>query len=70
VKDGVVTLAGTPGSVILGRNVADQARHVEGVIAVRDRFTYPAAERPRSAAPATRCAVGHRTAIAGRYRLE
>jgi osmotically-inducible protein OsmY len=42
VKDGVVTLAGTPGSVILGRNVADQARHVEGVIAVRDRFTYPA----------------------------
>jgi len=42
VKDGVVTLAGTPGSVILGRNIADQARHVEGVIAVRDRFTYPA----------------------------
>lgn len=42
VKDGVVTLAGSPGSVILGRNIADQARHVEGVIAVRDRFTYPA----------------------------
>jgi osmotically-inducible protein OsmY len=42
VKDGVVTLAGAPGSVILGRNIADQARHVEGVIAVRDRFTYPA----------------------------
>jgi CBS domain-containing protein len=42
VKDGIVTLAGTPGSVILGRNIADQARHVEGVIAVRDRFTYPA----------------------------
>jgi len=42
VKDGVVTLAGSPGSVILGRNIADQVRHVEGVIAVRDRFTYPA----------------------------
>jgi len=41
VKDGVVTLAGVPGSVILGRNIADQVQHVEGVIAVRDRFTYP-----------------------------
>jgi CBS domain-containing protein len=51
VKDGVVTLAGAPGSVILGRNIADQARHVEGVIAVRDRFTYPAPPA-RSASPA------------------
>jgi osmotically-inducible protein OsmY len=42
VKDGIVTLAGAPGSVILGRNIADQARHVEGVVAVRDRFTHPA----------------------------
>ena len=41
VKDGIVTLAGAPGSVILGRNIADQVRHVEGVVAVRDRFTYP-----------------------------
>jgi len=51
VKDGVVTLAGSPGSVILGRNIADQARHVEGVIAVRDRFTYPA-PASHSASPA------------------
>jgi CBS-domain-containing membrane protein len=43
VKDGVVTLAGAPGSVVLGRNIADQVRHVEGVVAVRDRFTYPPA---------------------------
>jgi CBS domain-containing protein len=43
VKDGIVTLAGAPGSVVLGRNIADQARHVEGVVAVRDRFTYPLA---------------------------
>jgi CBS-domain-containing membrane protein len=41
VKDGIVTMEGEPGSVVLGRNIADQARHVEGVVAVRDRFTYP-----------------------------
>lgn len=41
VKDGIVTLEGAPGSVVLGCGIADQARHVEGVIAVRDRFTYP-----------------------------
>jgi CBS domain-containing protein len=41
VQNGIVTLAGEPGSVILGLNIADQARHVEGVVAVRDRFTYP-----------------------------
>ena len=41
VKDGIVTLAGEPGSMVLGRNIVDQARHVEGVVAVRDRFAYP-----------------------------
>jgi hypothetical protein len=51
VKDGIVTLAGAPGSVIIGRNIADQVRHVEGVVAVRDRFTYPALAA-RSASPA------------------
>jgi hypothetical protein len=34
-------MEGEPGSIVLGRNIADQARHVEGVVAVRDRFTYP-----------------------------
>ena len=43
VKDGIVTLAGEPGSTVLGRNIVDQAQHVEGVVAVRDRFTYPPA---------------------------
>jgi CBS domain-containing protein len=43
VKDGIVTLAGEPGSMALGRNIADQARHVEGVVAVLDRFTYSSA---------------------------
>ena len=43
VNNGIVTLAGEPGSVILGLNIAEQVRHVEGVVAVRDRFTYPGA---------------------------
>jgi CBS domain-containing protein len=41
VQDGIVTLAGAPGSVVLGRGIVDQVRHLEGVVAVRDRFTYP-----------------------------
>ena len=43
VKDGIVTMEGEPGSIVLGRNIVAQARHVEGVVAVRDRFTYPPA---------------------------
>jgi CBS-domain-containing membrane protein len=41
VKQGIVTLAGSPGSVILGNNIAYQAGRVEGVVAVRDEFSYP-----------------------------
>jgi CBS domain-containing protein len=41
VKDGIVTLAGAPGGFVLGTNIAYRARHVEGVVAVRDCFTYP-----------------------------
>jgi CBS domain-containing protein len=48
VKDGIVTLEGAPGSVVLGRGIVDQARHVEGVVAVRDRFTYPVADQASS----------------------
>jgi CBS domain-containing protein len=48
VKDGIVTLEGAPGSVVLGRGIVDQARHVEGVVAVRDRFTYPLTGQPSS----------------------
>lgn len=39
VKDGIVTLAGALGSVVLGANIVDQAEHVEGVVTVRDHFT-------------------------------
>jgi CBS domain-containing protein len=48
VKDGIVTLAGSPGSAVLGASIVDQVRHVEGVVAVRDRFTYPLAARASS----------------------
>jgi CBS domain-containing protein len=48
VKDGIVTLEGAPGSVVLGRGIVNQARHVEGVVAVRDRFTYPPTAQPSS----------------------
>ena len=41
VRDGIVTLAGTPGSVVLGENIVDQVRQLEGVVAVQDQFTYP-----------------------------
>ena len=41
VQDGIVTLAGAPGSVVLGENIVNQVRHLEGVVAVRDQFTYP-----------------------------
>ena len=36
VKDGVVTLEGTPETVAIGRNLVRRARHVQGVVAVRD----------------------------------
>jgi CBS-domain-containing membrane protein len=45
VNNGIVTLEGAPGSAVLGASIADQVEHVEGVVAVRDRFAYPA---PRS----------------------
>jgi CBS domain-containing protein len=41
VKDGVVTIEGTPESASVGRDIIGAARHVEGVVAVRDRLSYP-----------------------------
>ncbi len=41
VHNGIVTLEGKPGSAVLGAGIANQAEHMEGVIAVRDRFVYP-----------------------------
>jgi CBS domain-containing protein len=41
VTDGVVTLEGRPRTIGQGREIARRARHVQGVVAVRDRFDYP-----------------------------
>jgi CBS domain-containing protein len=41
VRDGVVTLSGTPENSVVGRDMLRRVRHVEGVVAVRDRFHYP-----------------------------
>jgi len=41
VADGIVTIEGTPETDLAGRRVIDAAGHVEGVVAVRDRLSYP-----------------------------
>jgi CBS domain-containing protein len=41
VKDGIVTLAGHPDTAPQGRNILAEAWHIEGVVSVRDRLTYP-----------------------------
>ena len=46
VKDGIVTLAGRPETNMLGHDIVRRVRHVQGVVAVRDRLDYPPAERP------------------------
>jgi len=44
VKDGIVTIEGKPETTEVGRDIIESARHVEGVVAVRDRLSYPPAE--------------------------
>lgn len=41
VEDGVVTVQGTPETAAVGHRVMARIRHVEGVVAVRDRMVYP-----------------------------
>jgi CBS domain-containing protein len=43
VTDGVVTLTGRPRTREQGRDMVRRARHIAGVVAVRDRFDYPPA---------------------------
>jgi len=45
VADGIVTIEGAPETDLAGRDIVAAARHVEGVVAVRDRLRYP--ENPR-----------------------
>jgi CBS domain-containing protein len=42
VKDGVVTLKGRPETGEVGREIVGRVRHVQGVVAVRDRLSYSA----------------------------
>ena len=46
VKDGIVTLAGRPETSETGHEIVRRVRHLQGVIAVRDRLDYPPPERP------------------------
>ena len=46
VMDGIVTLSGRPETDELGRRIIQRVRHVQGVVAVRDRLDYPPTERP------------------------
>jgi CBS-domain-containing membrane protein len=41
VTDGIVTIEGTADSTVVGRDIIEAARHVEGVVAVRDRLSPP-----------------------------
>jgi CBS domain-containing protein len=43
VTDGVVTLAGRPRTCAQGHDIVRRTRHVQGVVAVRDRLNYPPA---------------------------
>jgi CBS domain-containing protein len=46
VKDGVVTVEGTPENASVGHDMIEEIRHVEGVVAVRDRLSYQPEPRP------------------------
>ena len=50
VKDGIVTLTGVPKTSETGHEIVRRIRHIQGVVAVRDRLSYP----PHSERPAGR----------------
>jgi len=41
VQDGIVTLTGTPQASETARDIARRVQHIKGVVAVRDRMSYP-----------------------------
>jgi hypothetical protein len=41
VTDGIVTIEGTPETAMAGHDIIDAIRHMEGVVTVRDRLSYP-----------------------------
>ena len=50
VKDGIVTIEGMPETARVGHDMIEEIRHVEAVVAVRDRLSYPDS-RPVSPGP-------------------
>jgi CBS-domain-containing membrane protein len=46
VKDGIVTLGGVAETREFGQDIVQRVRHVQGVVAVRDRFGYPPRPEP------------------------
>ena len=46
VKDGIVTLAGRPETSETGHEIVQRIRHLQGVVAVRDRLDYPPPDGP------------------------
>jgi CBS-domain-containing membrane protein len=69
VADGIVTIHGTPETTLVGRDIIDAVRHMEAVVAVRDRLSYPP-DTPFRAEALLRhqAAVRHGAAAAGRAR--
>ena len=51
VKDGIVTLDGKPETNSVGHDIVDAIRHLEGVVAVRDRLGYLPDDRPGNPGP-------------------
>jgi CBS-domain-containing membrane protein len=51
VRDGIVTLEGSPETVSIGHGIISRARHVQGVVAVRDRLAYPVPPVPSRPGP-------------------
>jgi CBS-domain-containing membrane protein len=51
VKDGMVTFEGNPETVAIGHDLVSRARHVQGVVAVRDYLVYPVPPVPVAPGP-------------------
>jgi len=51
VKDGVVTLEGSPETAAIGHDLVARIRHVQGVVTVRDRLVYPVDPVPSRPGP-------------------
>jgi CBS-domain-containing membrane protein len=46
VKDGIVTIEGPAETTLVGNHIIDAIRHMEGVVAVRDRLSRPLLDSP------------------------